>query len=74
MEQLGCEGNCSSLWSNFDISKLCKARHKVNCVQPRVENEVAFAKIELEDIDSHIKYWEFTVVCYVLGPCLNLIF
>ncbi|XP_070006789.1 uncharacterized protein [Nicotiana sylvestris] len=65
----------SSIWENFDISKLSNTRFKLEYVAPTVQGESSIVDIELEDIASEIEYWN-PVVCYVLGahppfPVLN---
>ena len=61
------QGNALSFWTNFDISKLRNAGHKLQFVEPQQGHYITYSKIEIVGIDPEILFWESLVVCYVLG-------
>ncbi|XP_070025730.1 uncharacterized protein [Nicotiana sylvestris] len=60
-------GKKSSVWDNFDITKISNVGYKLEYVQPKTTGELNFVEIELEDISTEVEYWRNAVICYVLG-------
>ncbi|MCD7467480.1 hypothetical protein HAX54_004934 [Datura stramonium] len=57
----------TSIWDNFDISKVSNAGFKLDFVAPDKHGEIPICEIALEDISSEVLFWENSKVCYVLG-------
>jgi len=59
-------GKPNPFWANFNVSKPRNVGHKLESIQPQIQNEVKYTKIIIEDVESDIKFWELAMVSYVL--------
>lgn len=57
----------TSVWDNFDITKISNAGFKLEYVSSIVQGDSNIVELELEDIESEVEYWKNVVVCYILG-------
>lgn len=57
----------TSVWDNFDVSKITNAWFKLEFVNPTSMGKQRIVEIEDDDIIIETEYWRNVVVCYVLG-------
>jgi len=60
-----------SFCDNIDMSKLPNARIKLNFVEALCIDGKNLGKIMVEDLESHIEYWQSSLIYFVLGQSPN---